>query len=322
MKVVGLKGGPAGDARLRDPRGWPPSRSTRSGSTWPRCTVAPPTAATSSWSREPSSGWRTCASSGCGPTARSSRWTGPPSWTRSTAWPPGGSASWRPGWCATRTRTTSRRRACGGRVVLTGLQAMLDPPRPAVAAAVAACHAAGIEVKMITGDHAATAAAIADELGLDHRPADRRRVVTGAELASLPDDEYAATVAAAGVFARVSPEREAAPGRVAAVRRPRRGDDRRRRQRRPGAAPGRHRHRDGSGRDAGRAGRRGHGAPRRRLRDDRGGGRGGARGLRQPHEVHRLDAADQHGRGPRHPRRHRARRRRCRSSPPRSCGST
>ena len=93
-----------------------------------------------------------------------------------------------------------------GVVVFTGLQAMLDPPRPAVTAAIAACHAAGIEVKMITGDHAATAAAIADELGLDHRPAADRRVVTGAELSALPDSAYAETVSAAGVFARVSPE--------------------------------------------------------------------------------------------------------------------
>ncbi len=93
-----------------------------------------------------------------------------------------------------------------GHVVLTGLQAMLDPPRPAVVSAIAACHAAGIEVKMITGDHAATAAAIADELGLDHRPPADRRVVTGAELSALGDGEYAETVAAAGVFARVSPE--------------------------------------------------------------------------------------------------------------------
>lgn len=93
-----------------------------------------------------------------------------------------------------------------GRVVLTGLQAMLDPPRPAVTTAIAACHAAGIEVKMITGDHAATASAIADELGLDHRPPSGRRVVTGAELTALPDEEYADAVAAAGVFARVSPE--------------------------------------------------------------------------------------------------------------------
>ena len=92
------------------------------------------------------------------------------------------------------------------RFVLTGLQAMLDPPRVAVTSAIAACHAAGIEVKMITGDHATTAFAIADELGLDHRPPEERRVITGAELATLPEAAYAEAVAATGVFARVSPE--------------------------------------------------------------------------------------------------------------------
>lgn len=93
-----------------------------------------------------------------------------------------------------------------GELVLCGLQAMLDPPRPAATAAIAACHAAGIEVKMITGDHAATAAAISDELGLDHRPPSERRVVSGADLSSMRDNEYAETVTEASVFARVSPE--------------------------------------------------------------------------------------------------------------------
>ncbi len=59
------------------------------------------------------------------------------------------------------------------RFVLTGLQAMLDPPRGPATSAIAACHAAGIEVKMITGDHATTASAIAAELGLDHRASGR-----------------------------------------------------------------------------------------------------------------------------------------------------
>ena len=48
-----------------------------------------------------------------------------------------------------------------GQLTLTGLHAMLDPPRDAARTAVAACHSAGIDVKMITGDHAGTAAAIA-----------------------------------------------------------------------------------------------------------------------------------------------------------------
>ncbi len=92
------------------------------------------------------------------------------------------------------------------RFVLTGLQAMLDPPRQSATTAIAACHAAGIEVKMITGDHATTASAIAAELGLDHRPPHERRVITGVELTGLHDTDYADAVAATGVFARVSPE--------------------------------------------------------------------------------------------------------------------
>ncbi len=93
-----------------------------------------------------------------------------------------------------------------GHFVLSGLQAMLDPPRESVTSAIAACHAAGIEIKMITGDHAATAAAIADELGLDHRQLADRRVLTGAELTAMPEAAYAEAVSATGVFARVSPE--------------------------------------------------------------------------------------------------------------------
>ncbi len=55
-----------------------------------------------------------------------------------------------------------------GSLALTGLQAMSDPPRAAAASAVAACHSAGIAVKMITGDHAGTATAIATEVGRQH----------------------------------------------------------------------------------------------------------------------------------------------------------
>jgi len=87
-----------------------------------------------------------------------------------------------------------------------GLQAMVDPPRPEAIAAVRACRQAGIAVKMITGDHAATAAAIAARVGLtgDGPP----RVVTGAELARCPDDQLGALAVATDVFARVSAEQK------------------------------------------------------------------------------------------------------------------
>ncbi|MGI5151643.1 HAD-IC family P-type ATPase [Plantactinospora sp. CA-294935] len=94
-----------------------------------------------------------------------------------------------------------------GGLVLTGLQAMLDPPRSAAAPAVRACHTAGIAVKMITGDHGTTATAIADQLDILGEERDAR-VLTGADLDALPDERYAEAVDRARVFARVSPEQK------------------------------------------------------------------------------------------------------------------
>ncbi|MEQ0575398.1 HAD-IC family P-type ATPase [Mycobacterium tuberculosis] len=96
-----------------------------------------------------------------------------------------------------------------GSLALTGLQAMSDPPRAAAASAVAACHSAGIAVKMITGDHAGTATAIATEVGLlDNTEPAAGSVLTGAELAALSADQYPEAVDTASVFARVSPEQK------------------------------------------------------------------------------------------------------------------
>ncbi len=91
-------------------------------------------------------------------------------------------------------------------LAFAGLQALVDPPRPEAIGAVVACRHAGIAVKMITGDHAATAAAIAARVGLtgDGAP----RVVTGAELAACPDDRLGALAASTEVFARVSAEQK------------------------------------------------------------------------------------------------------------------
>ncbi len=83
-----------------------------------------------------------------------------------------------------------------------GLQGMSDPPRQEAIAAIGECKRAGIRVKMITGDHAATAAAIGKQLNLG---ADRA-VVTGNELARLSDEELKTTAASADLFARVAPE--------------------------------------------------------------------------------------------------------------------
>ncbi|WP_282779391.1 MULTISPECIES: cation-transporting P-type ATPase [unclassified Nocardia] len=89
----------------------------------------------------------------------------------------------------------------------TGLQAMLDPARAAVPTAVESCRSAGIAVKMITGDHAATAASIAARIGLLD-PRDGENALTGGELDTLPPDRFAETVDRAHVFARVSPEQK------------------------------------------------------------------------------------------------------------------
>jgi Ca2+-transporting ATPase len=85
---------------------------------------------------------------------------------------------------------------------LLGLVGLIDPPRPEAPAAVAECVAAGIAPVMITGDHPATALAIARALGL---AGDQDSVITGRELERLDDDELAARLARARVFARVDP---------------------------------------------------------------------------------------------------------------------
>ena len=88
------------------------------------------------------------------------------------------------------------------------LQAMSDPPRPEAMRAVAACRSAGIDVKMITGDHAHTARAVARQLGLAANPSADPEVVTGSELASIREEDWERTIHAADAFARVSPEQK------------------------------------------------------------------------------------------------------------------
>jgi cation-transporting P-type ATPase F len=86
-----------------------------------------------------------------------------------------------------------------------GLQAMMDPPRPEAIAAVSACRGAGVAVKMITGDHAATAAAIAEQIGITQGGP---RVWTGGDMALLSDEELIAAAHDTDVFARVTPEQK------------------------------------------------------------------------------------------------------------------
>ncbi len=90
----------------------------------------------------------------------------------------------------------------GEGLVLLGLVGLLDPPRPEAVAAVAECRSAGIRVKMITGDHGATAQAIARAIGLDQP----ERVLTGVELDGLTESQLASVIPDTDVFARTSPE--------------------------------------------------------------------------------------------------------------------
>ncbi len=87
-------------------------------------------------------------------------------------------------------------------LTLMGMVGLLDPPREEAIDAVRRCQAAGIGVKMITGDHMETAKAIAGQLGLAHA----QEVLSGASLDGLSDRELAERVERVSVFARTSPE--------------------------------------------------------------------------------------------------------------------
>ena len=84
-----------------------------------------------------------------------------------------------------------------------GMMCMIDPPREEVKDSVAQCHGAGINVKMITGDHKTTAVAIAVNLGIMQ---EGEAALGGSDLDNLSDDELAEKVKTVNVFARVSPE--------------------------------------------------------------------------------------------------------------------
>ena len=95
-------------------------------------------------------------------------------------------------------------------IEFVGLQGMIDPPRPEAMDAVEACKVAGIRVKMITGDHASTAASIARQMGLCGETCSyhTREVLTGRDIAELKDNELVDQADSTAVFARVSPEQK------------------------------------------------------------------------------------------------------------------
>jgi Ca2+-transporting ATPase len=85
-------------------------------------------------------------------------------------------------------------------LTLLALVGIVDPPRPEAKASIAQARSAGVQVRMITGDHAVTAATIANQLGIPGK------AITGAEFAALSDEEADAQIDQIGVIARVTPE--------------------------------------------------------------------------------------------------------------------
>jgi magnesium-transporting ATPase (P-type) len=89
-----------------------------------------------------------------------------------------------------------------GHMVLLGLVGLIDPPRPEAISAIAECREAGVRVKMITGDHAGTAAAIGRQIGLQNADT----VMTGSDLDALDEAQLRAKVMDCDIYARTSPE--------------------------------------------------------------------------------------------------------------------
>ncbi|KFI98899.1 transporter, probably putative Ca2 ATPase, Pmo1 [Bifidobacterium subtile] len=87
-------------------------------------------------------------------------------------------------------------------MIFLGLEGMLDPPREGVREAIAQCAQAGIEVKMITGDHPLTAQAIGERLGLRHTD----NAITGGEMLEMSDEVLKARLKETSIAARVSPQ--------------------------------------------------------------------------------------------------------------------
>ncbi len=87
-------------------------------------------------------------------------------------------------------------------LTLLGMVGMIDPPRTEAVKAIAECHAAGIRVKMITGDHTGTAAAIGRQIGLQNAD----KVLTGNDIDTLDDAALRQTVLECDIYARTSPE--------------------------------------------------------------------------------------------------------------------
>lgn len=89
-------------------------------------------------------------------------------------------------------------------LIFTGIVGMMDPPREGVSDAIRTCHNAGINVKMITGDHKNTAIAIAKQVGIKNN----NEALTGTEIEKLSDEEFENKIQDINIFARVFPEQK------------------------------------------------------------------------------------------------------------------
>ncbi|SMD43901.1 Ca2+-transporting ATPase [Aquiflexum balticum DSM 16537] len=97
----------------------------------------------------------------------------------------------------------------GLEMIFLGIQGMIDPPRKEAIEAVALCQKAGIDVKMITGDHAITAASIAEQIGLQGlRENGKLKALNGKELQLLDNGDFGDAAESVAVFARVSPDQK------------------------------------------------------------------------------------------------------------------
>ena len=94
------------------------------------------------------------------------------------------------------------------KLTFVGLQGMMDPPRREAIESVKKCHEAGVQVKMITGDHVITAKAIANQLGLNADIDSALKAVTGAELDKTSEVDLPQLAERTSVFARVTPEQK------------------------------------------------------------------------------------------------------------------
>ena len=174
----------------------------------------------------------------------------------------------------------------------TGLIGLMDPPRAEARQAIAECQRAGIEVKMITGDHQTTATAIAGGLGL------AGRTVSGTEIDRMDARQLAEAVDGVAVFCAGVAWQQGGHRSGATGQRPCRGDDRRRRQRRARLEASRHRCGHGRGRHRGGQGGCDDGAYRRQLRHHRYRRAPRAHAVRQHSQVRAVPAVDDDRRDP------------------------